>query len=113
MSTSSKVGIPIGLGWKMKSSSWPLVARDLWRTRHESPIALVYWLEKEYGIPRYNAYMLLSQCGIVRLGNVVDPTYSVGTGIKKTYFGETDALARKNHSPRELTRPLRTERLIP
>ena len=45
---------------------------------------LVYWLEKEYGIPRYEAYMLLSQCGIVRLGNVVDPKYSVGAGIKKT-----------------------------
>jgi hypothetical protein len=28
--------------------------------------------------------MLLSQSGIVRLGNVVDPKYSVGAGIKKT-----------------------------
>jgi amidase len=47
---------------------------------------LVDWLEKEYSIPRYDAYMLLSQCGIVRLGNVVDPKYSVGAGIKKTYL---------------------------
>jgi amidase len=47
---------------------------------------LVYWLDKEYGIPVYDAYMLLSQCGIVRLGNVVDPKYSVGAGIKKTYL---------------------------
>jgi amidase len=47
---------------------------------------LVYWLEKDYGVPCYDAYMLLSQCGIVRLGNVVDPKYSVGTGIKKTYL---------------------------
>jgi len=29
---------------------------------------------------------LLSQCGIIRLGNVVDPKYSVGAGIKKSYL---------------------------
>jgi amidase len=47
---------------------------------------LVYWLEKEYRIPQFDAYMLLSQCGIIRLGNVVDPKYSVGAGIKKSYL---------------------------
>jgi amidase len=52
---------------------------------------LVYWLDKEYGIPVYDAYMLLSQCGIVRLGNVVDPKYSVGAGIKKTYLQKLTA----------------------
>ena len=52
---------------------------------------LVYWLDKEYGIPVYEAYMLLSQCGIVRLGNVVDPKYSVGAGIKKTYLQKLTA----------------------
>jgi len=29
---------------------------------------------------------LLSQCGIIRLGNVVDPKYSVGAGIKKSHL---------------------------
>jgi len=47
---------------------------------------LVYWLEKEYRISQFDAYMLLSQCGIIRLGNVVDPKYSVGAGIKKSYL---------------------------
>lgn len=47
---------------------------------------LVYWLEKEYNIPQFEAYMLLSQCGIIRLGNVVDPKYSVGAGIKKSHL---------------------------
>jgi acetamidase/formamidase len=47
---------------------------------------LVYWLEKEYRIPQFDAYMLLSQCGTIRLGNVVDPKYSVGAGIKKSYL---------------------------
>ncbi len=47
---------------------------------------LVLWMEKEYGFDRYEAYMLLSQCGLVRLGNVVDPKYSVGAGIRKEYL---------------------------
>jgi hypothetical protein len=32
--------------------------------------------------------MLLSQCGKVRLGNFVDPKYTVGAGILKTYLKE-------------------------
>jgi len=28
--------------------------------------------------------MLLSQCGIVRLGNFVDPKYSVAAAVRKT-----------------------------
>ena len=47
---------------------------------------LVMWLEKEYGYDRWDAYMMLSQCGRVRLGNVVDPKYTVGAGIDKTYL---------------------------
>ena len=39
---------------------------------------LVKWMEKEYGYDRWDAYMMLSQCGKVRLGNVVDPKYTVG-----------------------------------
>src|SRR5258708_40069969 len=61
---------------------------------------LVYWLEKEYGIPRYDAYMLLRQFGFVRLGNVVDPEYSVGAGIKKTL------LEKLTSEPTNLTRQL-------
>jgi acetamidase/formamidase len=47
---------------------------------------LVKWLEAEYGYERWDAYMMLSQCGRVRLGNVVDPKYTVGAGIDKTYL---------------------------
>jgi len=31
---------------------------------------------------------MLSQCGIVRLGNFVDPKYTVGAGILKRYLSE-------------------------
>ena len=47
---------------------------------------LVLWMEAEYGFDRWDAYMMLSQCGIVRFGNFVDPKYTVGTGILKRYL---------------------------
>jgi acetamidase/formamidase len=43
-------------------------------------------MEAEYGYDRWDAYMMLSQCGRVRLGNVVDPKYTVGAGVDKTYL---------------------------
>ncbi len=46
---------------------------------------LVLWMG-EYGFERWDAYMILGQCGIVRLGNFVDPKYSVGAAIRKTYL---------------------------
>jgi amidase len=47
---------------------------------------LVFWMEKEYGFDRWDAYMLLTECGIVRLGNFVDPKYSVGASVSKNYL---------------------------
>lgn len=47
---------------------------------------LILWMEREYGYERWDAYMMLSQCGKVRLGNFVDPKYTVGAGISKTYL---------------------------
>ena len=40
----------------------------------------------EYGYDMWDAYMMLSQCGLVRLGNFVDPKYTVGAGIEKKYL---------------------------
>ncbi len=50
---------------------------------------LVLWMEAEYGFDRWDAYMMLSQCGRVRLGNFVDPKYTVGAGILKKYLAPT------------------------
>jgi acetamidase/formamidase len=47
---------------------------------------LIYWLERDYGFDRWDAYMMLSQCGLARLGNFVDPKYTVGAGIRKTFL---------------------------
>jgi acetamidase/formamidase len=44
---------------------------------------LVLWMEAEYGYDRWDAYMMLSQCGQVRLGNFVDPKHTVVAAITK------------------------------
>jgi acetamidase/formamidase len=47
---------------------------------------LVAWLADDYGFDEMEAYMLLTQVGQVRLGNMVDPNYTVGAGIDKSYL---------------------------
>jgi acetamidase/formamidase len=47
---------------------------------------LVLWMAKEYGYDKWDAYMMLSQIGKVRLGNFVDPKYSVAAGVEKKYL---------------------------
>ena len=47
---------------------------------------LIHWMERDYGFDRWDAYMMLSQCGRVRLGNFVDPKYTVGAAISKIYL---------------------------
>ena len=47
---------------------------------------LILWLEQDYDYDRWDAYMMLSQCGRVRLGNFVDPKYTVGAAISKQYL---------------------------
>jgi amidase len=47
---------------------------------------LVLWMAAEYGFDKWDAYMMLSQCGKVRLGNFVDPKYTVGAMIAKHHL---------------------------
>jgi acetamidase/formamidase len=47
---------------------------------------LIRWMVNAYGFEQWDAYMMLSQCGRVRLGNVVDPKYTVGASISKRYL---------------------------
>jgi acetamidase/formamidase len=44
---------------------------------------LIRWMVADYGYDQWDAYMMLSQCGKVRLGNFVDPKYTVGAGALK------------------------------
>lgn len=47
---------------------------------------LVQWLVEDYGFDMYEAYFLLTQAGRVRVGNMVDPKYSLGASILKRYL---------------------------
>ena len=47
---------------------------------------LVRWMARDYAFDQWDAYMMLSQCGRVRLGNFVDPKYTVGAAIAKKYL---------------------------
>ena len=51
-----------------------------------APARLVRWLAADFGFEEIDAYMLLTQCGRVRLGNMVDPKYTVGASILKKYL---------------------------
>jgi amidase len=47
---------------------------------------LINWLVSDYKWDKYEAYFFLTQAGRVRLGNMVDPKYTLGASILKTYL---------------------------
>jgi acetamidase/formamidase len=47
---------------------------------------LVRWMAADYGFEELDAYMLLTQVGRVRLGNMVDPKYTLGASISKKFL---------------------------
>ena len=48
---------------------------------------LIRWLVADYGFEEAEAYFLLTQAGRVRVGNMVDPKYTLGASILKQYIG--------------------------
>lgn len=48
---------------------------------------LTRWLVADYGFEQSEAYFFLTQAGRVRLGNMVDPKYTLGASILKAYLG--------------------------
>ena len=47
---------------------------------------LTRWLVSDFGFDEVEAYFLLTQAGRVRLGNMVDPKYTLGASMKKSYL---------------------------
>lgn len=47
---------------------------------------LVKWMVSDYGFDKWEAYLVLTQVGLARLGNMVDPNYTIGAGIAKEYM---------------------------
>jgi len=63
------------------SSTRPVI--DAFRSAH---VELIYWLVEDYGYDRWDALQLVSQVGRARIGNVVDPKYTVVTKFPKKYL---------------------------
>jgi acetamidase/formamidase len=47
---------------------------------------LIAWLTEEQGYDIRDAYLFSIQVGEVRLGNTVDPNYTIGASISKEYL---------------------------
>jgi amidase len=47
---------------------------------------LIHWLVADYGWDKYEAYFFLTQAGRIRLGNMVDPKYTLGASVLKRYL---------------------------
>jgi amidase len=60
-------------------SARPLV--DAFRIAH---VELIEWLVADYGFEKLEAYQVVSQAGTARIGNVVDPLYTVVAKFPKT-----------------------------
>jgi amidase len=65
------------------ASTRPLI--DAYRIAH---VELIRWLAADYGYDQWEAMQLVSQVGTARVGNVVDPRYTVVAKISKTYLPE-------------------------
>jgi amidase len=61
------------------SSRWEVASRIAHRE-------LVPWMSADYSSNQINVYMLRSQAGRIRLGNIVDPKCTVGASILKKYL---------------------------
>jgi len=47
---------------------------------------MVRWLETDYGVNQYDAYMLLSLTATARIAQIVDPLYTVVVKLQKKYL---------------------------
>ena len=47
---------------------------------------LISWMAETYQFELFDAYMLLTQVARIRVGNIVDPNYTVGVSIEKRYI---------------------------
>jgi amidase len=48
---------------------------------------LIRWMVADYGWDEIEAYFFLTQAGRVRIGNMVDPKYTLGASVLKSYLG--------------------------
>lgn len=62
-------------------------ARPLMDAMRLAYFELVEWLVKDYGFDRWEAFQVVSQVATMRVGNVVDPNYTLVVKFPKQYLG--------------------------
>ena len=62
-------------------STRPLM--DAFRIAH---VELIDWLVRDYGFDRYEALQVVTQVGSARIGNVVDPNYTIVAKYPKKHL---------------------------
>ena len=65
-------------------------ARPLMDALRVAQVELLEWLVADYGFDRWEAWQVISQVGTTRVGNVVDPLYSVVAKFPKQYLPSAD-----------------------
>jgi acetamidase/formamidase len=82
---------------KNKAIEWPRIEDDEWimTVGSSRPLMeafkiahyeMLQWLETDYGFEKWEGFQLLSQVGRCRVGNVVDPCYTVVAKFPKKYL---------------------------
>lgn len=93
MPSTTTVQVDLIKGWAI---NWPRLENErfimaIGSTRPMEDAAriayreLIRWLVADYGFEETEAYFLLTQAGRVRVGNMVDPKYTLGASILKSY----------------------------
>ena len=67
------------------ASTRPLI--DAFRS---AQVELINWLVEDYGFDRWDALQIVSQVGTSRIGNVVDPKYTIVAKFPKKYLPAKD-----------------------
>jgi amidase len=92
--TTTTITVNLVKGWDL---AWPRLENDkfimsIGSARPMEDAAriafadLVHWMVSKFGFEKFDAYFVLSQVGKVRLANMVDPNYTIGASISKTYL---------------------------
>jgi len=88
------IGVNIVKGWK---TDWPRVendeyimsvgsARPMENAAKTAFMDLIAWMVERHKMDKYEAYFLLTQVARVRLGNMVDPNFTVAARVAKRYL---------------------------
>ncbi|RJS85310.1 hypothetical protein CW702_01315 [Candidatus Bathyarchaeota archaeon] len=94
VSANVRLRIEVVKGWEI---NWPRIedeeyimvagsSRPLMEAYKIAHVELLSWLVNDYGFDKWEAIQVLSQVGTCRIGNVVDPNYTVVAKFPKKYL---------------------------